>query len=162
MASQNLGQVVGNRDVQLVEGTTFEEGAGASQGREIIQGVNVEEVSVGVWIREIIARDVGQGGEALVDVILARVVDDVGSHLLLVSKHPLVVQEGCEVAVDHLGVVPHSDGKPPGSRNPVLNPFVDRVLDVLQQSLLLSLEQSLGCTRLKRSWVRFHFDQKSC
>ena len=97
MASQNLGQVVGNRDVQLVEGTTFEEGAGASQGREIIQGVNVEEVSVGVRVREIIARDVGQGGEALVDVILARVVDDVGSHLLLVSKHPLVVQEGCEV-----------------------------------------------------------------
>ena len=93
MASQDLGQVVSDRDVQLVEGTTFEEGAGAGQGREIIQGVNVEEVSVGVRIREIIARDVGQGGEALVDVILARVVDDVCSHLLLVSKHALVVEE---------------------------------------------------------------------
>ena len=53
------------------------------------------------------------------DKTVAELLDKAGlvviALLLLVSKHPLVVQEGCEVAVDHLGVVPHSDGEPPGS-----------------------------------------------
>ena len=62
MASQNLRQVVGNRDVQLVEGAALEEGAGALKRLEIIKRVDVEKVLVSVRIWEIVSGDVCQRG----------------------------------------------------------------------------------------------------
>ena len=47
---ENLWQFVRYGHVKLVEGTSLEESAGALQRLEIIERVNIEEVSVGVWI----------------------------------------------------------------------------------------------------------------
>ena len=55
--------------------------------------------------------DVGQRADSLVDVVLVGVVDDVLGHALLVAEQALVVVEGGEVAVDHLGMVADTDLK---------------------------------------------------
>ena len=92
---ENLWQFVRYGHVKLVEGTSLEESAGALQRLEIIESVDIEEVPVGVWVRKVVAGDVGQGGQSLVNVILAGVVDDVLSNFLLVTKYSLVVLESC-------------------------------------------------------------------
>ena len=111
MVGEDLRHVVCNGNVKLVERAALEEGAGALERWEIIQGMHIEEVSVGVRVGQIVSGDISQRREALVDVVLAGVVDDVLCHLLLISKHTLVVEECCEVAINHLGMVPHPNGK---------------------------------------------------
>jgi len=71
--------------------------------------VNIEEIPVSVGIRKIIAGDVGQGGEAFIDMVFARIVNDVLRNFLLVSKDSLIVLECCQVAIHHLGMVSHTN-----------------------------------------------------
>ena len=92
---ENLWQFVRYGHVKLVEGTSLEESAGALQRLEIIESVDIEEVPVGVGVRKVVAGDVGDGGQSLIDVILAGVVDDVLSNFLLVTKYSLVILESC-------------------------------------------------------------------
>ena len=44
-----------------------------------------------------------------VDVIFAWIIDDILRNFLFISKYSLVVFESCQIAVHHLGVIPHSD-----------------------------------------------------
>ena len=59
---QNVGKLISNGYVKLVERAALEKGAGALKCWEIIERVNVEEIPVGVGIRKIITRDIGQSG----------------------------------------------------------------------------------------------------
>ena len=54
-------------------------------------------------------RDVGHGGDALVDVVLLGVVDDVFCSLLLVAEDAALAVVDGQVHVHHLGVVPDTD-----------------------------------------------------
>ena len=47
--------------------------------------------------------------DTFVDVIFAGVFDDVLRNFLFISKYSLVVFESCQITVDHLGVIPHTD-----------------------------------------------------
>jgi len=127
---QNVGKLISNGYVKLVERAALEKGAGALKCWEIIERVNVEEIPVSVGIRKIITRDIGQSGEAFIDMVFARIVDDVLRNSLLVSKDSLVVLECCQVAINHLGMVSHTNSKSPGSSNSVLNPPVDSIFDI--------------------------------
>ena len=57
---EDLRQLVGDGQVELVEGAALEEGAGALKRLEIIKRVDVEKVLVSIRVREIISRDVCQ------------------------------------------------------------------------------------------------------
>jgi len=103
-----LGQLVGNGQVQFGDRTSAEIGAGVPQLLELVQRVQAEEVAVDFRIRKIVARDVRQRGESLVDVVVLRMVDNVVSDALLVAEQRLVVVERVQVAVHHLGVVAHA------------------------------------------------------
>ena len=55
---QQLRQVVGDGNVQLVYGAALEEGAGALQGGELVQRVHIEEVLVRVGVGQVIPEEV--------------------------------------------------------------------------------------------------------
>ena len=59
---EDLRQLVGDGQVELVEGAALEEGAGALKRLEIIKRVDVEKVLVSVRIWEIVSGDVCQRG----------------------------------------------------------------------------------------------------
>ena len=106
--ADKLRQVVGNGDVEPVDGTTAEIRASRAEQWEFVQSVQSEEVSVDVRVGQIVPRYVGQGAETLVDVIVLRVLDDTVRCLLLLGEEALVVVVGRQVAVNHLRVVTHS------------------------------------------------------
>ena len=120
-----------------------------------------------MWIGKTLTR---KYFDTFVDMIFAGVFDDVLRNFLFISKYSLVVFESCQITVDHLGVIPHTDlvgkkyslflfsqeyfcrtyRKSPGSCDPVFYSLVNSILDVFQQRHLLRFEQTLGCTRLKK------------
>jgi len=106
--AHELGQVVGDGHVQPVDGAAPEVGARGGQLLELEQRVEAEEVAVRVRVREVVPRDVGQGAETLVDVVVLGVVDDVVGHLLLVAEEGFVVVVRGQVAVHHFRVVAYS------------------------------------------------------
>lgn len=71
--------------------------------------MHAEKVLVNIGVGQVVTRDVAQGAETLEDVVGVRVFDDVISRSLLITKESLLVEEGSQVAVHHLGVVPHTD-----------------------------------------------------
>lgn len=101
-------EVVCDGHVEPVDGAASEVRAGGRQLLEVVQRVQPEEVSVGLRVGQVVAGDVGEGAEALVDVVVLGVLDDGFRHHLLVPEDGLVVVVGCQVAVDHLGVIPYS------------------------------------------------------
>lgn len=107
--AHQFGQVVRDGHVQSVDGTAAEVGARVGQLLEFEHRVQAEEVAIDFRIGQIVARDVRQGGQAGVDVVVLRVFDDVVRHLLSVAEEGLVVVVGGQVAVDHFGVISHTD-----------------------------------------------------
>ena len=68
-----------------------------------------EEVFVDLRVGQVVAGDVGDAADALVDVVLVRVGNHILSQRLLVAEEGLLVQERRHVAVHHAGVVTHSN-----------------------------------------------------
>lgn len=101
-------KVVCDSHIQPVDRAAPEVGASGCELLELVQRVQPEEVSVGLRIWEVIAGNVGEGAEALVDVVVLRMLDDGLRNYLLVSENRLVVVVSRQVAVDHLGVIPYS------------------------------------------------------
>ena len=66
-----------------------------------------EEVLVDLRVGQVVAGDVGDPADALVDVVLVRVGDHVLGQLFLVAEERLLVEEGGHVAVHHARVVTH-------------------------------------------------------
>lgn len=89
--ADELRQVVGDGNVESVDRTSAEVRARGAEQREIVKGIQSEEVPVNVRIGQVIARYVLQSAEALVDVIILRVLDNLVTDLLLVSKERLVI-----------------------------------------------------------------------
>jgi len=105
--ADQVGQIVGNGHVQLVDRTTPEVRACIGQPLELVHGVQPEEVSVHVRIRQVVSRYVGQCAQALVDVIVLWVLYDIVADGLPVCEERLVVVVRSQITVDHLGVVSH-------------------------------------------------------
>lgn len=103
--ADQLGQIVRDRNVQLVDRAAAEVRARLRQLLELVQRVQLEEVTVRLRVGQIVARDVRQRGQSLVDVVLLRVADDLVRHILFVREQRLVIVVGRQVAVDHLGMV---------------------------------------------------------
>lgn len=103
--SGQLGQLVGNGHVQFGDRTAAEVSAGFCQFLEFVQWVQAEEVAIDLRIRQIVARNVRQSGEALINVVVLRMIDNVVSDALLVSEQGLMVVECVQVTVYHLGVI---------------------------------------------------------
>lgn len=110
MADQ-VGQVVRDGHVQLVDRTPSEVRARFGQLFEIVHGVQPEKVPVHVWIGQVVSGYIGQGAEPLVNVIVLRVLDDVVANGFLIAEERLVVVVRGQITVDHFRVVPHSDLK---------------------------------------------------
>jgi len=112
--TDQVGQIVGNGHVQLVDRTTPEVRACIGQPLELVHGVQPEEVSVHVRIGQVVSRYVGQRAQALVDVIVLWVLYDVVADGLPVCEERLVVVVRGQITVDHLGVVsyPHLQHTP--------------------------------------------------
>lgn len=108
MFADQFGQVVGDGDVQLVDGAAAEIGAGGGQLLEVIDWIQAEKVAIHVGVGKIVAGYVGQGREALVDVVILGMFDDLFGDLLLVAEDGFVVVVGGQVAVYHLGVVAYA------------------------------------------------------
>lgn len=81
-----FGQFVGNGQVQFGDRTAAEVGAGVPQLLELVQRIQAEEVAVDFRIRKIVARDVRQCGESLVDVVVLRMIDDVIGDVYLMGS----------------------------------------------------------------------------
>lgn len=111
--SDELWQVVGNGDVQLVDWASLEVRAGLGKLLELVERVEAEEVEIDFGIGQVVARDVGEGREAFVDVVVLWVLDNLVRDLLLVAEQSLLVVVGREVAVNHLGVIAntHLEGR---------------------------------------------------
>lgn len=106
--ADQVGQIVGNGHVQLVDRTTPEVRARIGQPLELVNRVQPEKVPVHVWIGQIVSRYIGQRAQALVDVIVLRVLYDVVANGLPVCEERLVVVVRSQITVDHLGMVSHS------------------------------------------------------
>ena len=91
------------------ESTSPEESARGLEAGKVVEGVQPEELPVGLGVGEVVARDVGHGAEALEDAVLLGVVHDAPGHGLLVAEHAHVIGERGQVAVHHLGVVADSN-----------------------------------------------------
>lgn len=98
-------QFVSDGDVQLVDGTALEIRAGFRELFELVQRVQTEEVEVDLWVGQVVARDVGEGRQAFVDVVVLRMLDDLVRDVLFVAKQAFLVVVGCEIAVNHLSVI---------------------------------------------------------
>lgn len=106
--ADQVGQIVGNCHVQLVDRTTPEVRARIGQPLELVHGVQPEEVPVYIWIWQVVSRNVGQRTQALVDVIVLWVLYDVVADGLPVCEERLVVVVRSQITVHHFGVVSHS------------------------------------------------------
>lgn len=98
-------QIVGNGDVQLVDWAALEVCAGFCQLLEIVKWIQTEEVEVDLWIGQIVSRDVGEGRETFIDVVVLWMFNDLIGDLLLVAEQSLLVVVSGQVAIDHLSVV---------------------------------------------------------
>lgn len=106
--ARQLGQFVGNGQIQLGDRTAAEVGASVGELLELVQRVQTEEVAINLGIGQIVARDVRQRRQTLVDVIVLWMIDDVVRDAFLVAKQRLVVVVGVQIAIDHLGVVTYA------------------------------------------------------
>lgn len=106
--ARQLGQLVGNGQIQLGDGTAPEVGACLGELLELVQRIQTEEVAIDIRIGQIVTRDIGQRGQALIDMIVLWMIDDVIRDALLVAKQSLVVVIGVQIAVDHLGMITHT------------------------------------------------------
>ena len=75
------------------------------QAWKLGQRVKAKKGSVGVGVGQVVPGDVGHGANAVIDVVVLRVVDDVLGYSLGVAKHALFAVEGSQVNVHHLGMV---------------------------------------------------------
>lgn len=62
---------------------------------------------VHVWIGQVVPGDVGQRAQALVDMIVLRIVDDVVADCLPVAEERLVVVVCGQVTVHHFRMISH-------------------------------------------------------
>lgn len=106
--ADQVGQVVRDGHVQLVDRAPAEVRARVGQPPELVDGVQPEEVAVHVGVRQIVSGYVGQRAQPLVDVIVLRVLDDVVADRFLVREERLVVVVRGQVTVHHLRVVSHA------------------------------------------------------
>lgn len=106
-----FGKIVGNRNVQLVDWTSTEVGAGFGQFLKLVQLVQPEEILVDIWIGQIVSRNVSQRRESLVDVIVAWILDDVVGDLFLVAEQRLMVVVSSQIAIDHFCMVTYANLK---------------------------------------------------
>ena len=67
--------------------------------------MQTEEVFVDFGIGQVVAGDVAQRAQSLENVIRVGIFSDFVGHALLVVEETLLVVEGGQVAVDHLGVI---------------------------------------------------------
>jgi len=105
--TDQVGQIVRNGHVQLIDRTTPEVRARIGQPLELVHGVQPEKVPVHFRIGQVVPRYVGQRAQALVDVIVLWVLYDVVADGFSVREERLVVVVRGQVTVDHLGVVSH-------------------------------------------------------
>lgn len=103
-----VGQIVRDGHVQLVDRTPSEVRARLGQLLELVHGVQTEKVPVHVRVGQIVSGYVGQGAEPFVDVIVLRVLDDVVADGFLVAEERLVIVVRGQITVHHFRVVSHS------------------------------------------------------
>lgn len=84
-------QIVSNGNVESVDRASAEVRARGAEQREIVKGIQSEKVPINVRIGQVVARYVLQSAQALVDVIILRILDDLVTDLLLISKERLVI-----------------------------------------------------------------------
>lgn len=109
--ADQVGQVVRDCHVQLIDRTTPEVRASLRQPVEFVHRVQAEKVPIDVGIGQVVSGYVGERAQPLVYVIVLRVVDDVVANRLLVAEERLVVVVRGQIAVDHLCMIPHPDLK---------------------------------------------------
>ena len=89
--ADELRQVVCNGNVESVDRASAEVRARGAEQREIVKWIQSEKVPINVRIGQVIARYVLQCAQALVDVIVLRILDNLVADLLLISKERLVI-----------------------------------------------------------------------
>lgn len=109
--ADQVGQVVRNGHVKLVDWTSPEVRASLRQSLEFVNRVQAEKVPVHVGIWQIVSGYVSEGAQSFVYMIVLRVLDDVVANGLLVAEERLVVVVRSQIAVYHLGVIPYPDLK---------------------------------------------------
>ena len=96
-----------------------------------------------MWIGKTLTR---KYFDTFVDMIFAGVFDDVLRNFLFISKYSLVVFESCQITVDHLGVIPHTDlvGKNTHYSYFPMNIFVVHTANLLAVAILFSTLLSIA------------------
>lgn len=92
--ADQLGQIVGDGNVQLLDRAAAEVRAGLVQLLELVQVVQSEESAVDVRIGQVVPGDVRECGQALVNVIVLGIVNDLVRDHLLVAEQSLLVVVG--------------------------------------------------------------------
>lgn len=70
--------------------------------------MEAEEILVDFSIGQIVTRNVAESAQTFEDVVGVGILDDIISRSFFVAEKSFLVEEGGQVTIDHLGVVPHS------------------------------------------------------
>ena len=88
-----------------MEWLTLEIGTCGLQAGKLREGMKTEKDTIGLGIRQVVARNVSQGGDTVIDVIIVGMVDDVVGHRLGVAKHSLATLKSGQIDIHHFGEI---------------------------------------------------------
>lgn len=148
VSNRSAGYSVRDRWVQLVDGTSGEEGTGRRQLIEVEEGIDAEELPVNIRIWQIVTRDVLRDAcqSSFKDVVVVRIFTDIRRQLLRLTAEreqrlaPVVCRQ---IAVHDFGMIPDSDRVTTDRRRSRLHTWDtrDQLRQISQPLLFLHIQE---------------------